>query len=149
MTVNTALLSPCGLYCGVCGFRLAYKEDDAALKEKLGRAYGVPPETIACEGCRSDAPFAFCASCAIRACANGKGYEGCHQCGEFPCALIEAFPFVEARKRMKADVPEWRELGTEAWVAKQEAKYRCAKCGAALFRGAKRCRVCKEPAGLD
>lgn len=33
------LLSPCGLYCGVCGIYLAHKEDNWKFKEVLARYY--------------------------------------------------------------------------------------------------------------
>jgi hypothetical protein len=145
MTVDRALLAPCGLYCGACGIRIADAENDAALKEKLARAYGLEPRQIACEGCLSDKRFEFCAACAIRSCAQGKGLEGCFQCAEFPCERINAFPFAEARERMLRAVPLWKELGTERWVAQEEKRHRCPSCGAKSFRGARRCRVCKEP----
>ena len=46
-------------------------------------------------------------------------------------------------------IPRWREIGTEAWVAEEEQRYLCPGCGAKLFRGAKRCRECKQQVDLD
>ena len=148
MTVENAMLAPCGLYCGVCGIRLAHAENDSVLKEKLARAYGVEPEQIACEGCLSDRCFVYCEACAIRSCAQAEELEGCHQCTEFPCERIDAFPFEVGKRTILRAVPAWKELGTELWVAQEESRYRCSKCGAKTFRGERRCRACREPLEL-
>jgi len=50
---------------------------------------------------------------------------------------------------MMRAIPQWREMGTEKWVAAEEARYQCPQCGLKLFRGAKRCRECKTPVDLD
>jgi hypothetical protein len=47
------LAAPCGLYCGVCSIRIAHRDDNLKLKERLSAAYGVRPEEIRCEGCLS------------------------------------------------------------------------------------------------
>jgi len=46
-------------------------------------------------------------------------------------------------------IPEWRELGTEKWVAAEEKRYHCPECGNSIFRGAKRCNKCKNPVNVD
>jgi hypothetical protein len=47
------LAAPCGLYCGACSIRIAHRDDNHKLKERLSAAYGVHPEEIRCEGCFS------------------------------------------------------------------------------------------------
>jgi hypothetical protein len=141
---NKELLSPCGLYCGVCGIYYADKKDDAALKIKFAAAYGDTPDKIACNGCLSSSPYWFCKSCPIKSCTSGKGIEGCHQCGEFPCSTIESFPIPEARKNMLRAIPRWRELGTEKWIMEEENLFTCKKCGSLNFRGGRKCRQCGE-----
>jgi len=89
--MNTELLAPCGLYCGVCGVYIASRDNNQKLKDKLAKAYGVTPEQIACKGCLSDEKFVYCQACGIRACIMEKKYEGCHQCEEFPCKLIDRY----------------------------------------------------------
>ncbi len=103
------------------------------------------PGDIQCRGCMSDLVFKYCRVCPIRECALGKKLEGCYQCPEFPCAHIQKFPFPAGKQEILAAVPEWRKLGTEKWVAGQEAKHVCPKCGSKTFRGARRCPKCKEP----
>ncbi|MBI4966348.1 MAG: DUF3795 domain-containing protein [Desulfomonile tiedjei] len=147
--VNKDLLAPCGLYCGVCGILMAHRDNNSKFKEILAGFYGVTPDDIACEGCLSEKRFKFCEECAIRSCVNEKHYESCHQCGDFPCAFIDNFPVPVGKKVILRAIPTWRELGTEKWVEQEEIRYHCPHCGNALFRGAKRCRNCKEPVDRD
>ena len=147
--INKDVLAPCGLYCGVCGILMAHRDNNSKFKEILAGFYGVSPDEIACKGCLSDERFKFCEECQIRSCTEGKNYEGCHQCGDFPCDLIENFPVPVGKKVILRSIPARRELGTEKWVQQEEMRYHCPQCGSELFRGAKRCRNCKEPVDQD
>ena len=118
-------------------------------RKKLAEVYGCTPADVACEGCRSELRFKYCEVCAIRDCAFGKGLDGCHECEYFPCDLIEGFPFPAAKDEMLRSVPRWRRLGTEEWVAGEEARYSCTECGEPLFRGARRCRSCGAAFSVD
>jgi hypothetical protein len=149
VVVNKELLAPCGLYCGVCGVLMAHRDDNLKFKERLSTVYGCSPEEIVCNGCLSDTRFKYCRQCPIRSCAQEKNLEGCHQCSDFPCGLIAEFPLAVGKQVILRAVPAWRELGTEQWVQEEETRYHCPHCGTALFRGAKRCRTCKEPVDLD
>ena len=149
MAVNQNLLAPCGLYCGVCGVYVAHRDNNQKFKERLATVYGVGPEDVRCRGCLSDEPFGYCRVCPIKSCAGEKGYQGCHQCEGFPCELIEQFPLPVGKRVIMRAIPQWREMGTEKWVEAEEARYHCPQCGSALFRGAKRCRECKEPVDRD
>jgi hypothetical protein len=149
MKIKQELLAPCGLYCGVCTIMMAHRDNNQKLKERLASAYGVSPEEICCEGCLSSQVFPYCNTCAIKSCTRDKGYEGCHQCSEFPCDHIDNFPFPVGRKVILRAIPQWRELGTEKWVEAEEKRYQCPHCGEKLFRGAKRCRNCQEAVNLD
>jgi hypothetical protein len=147
--VNKDLVAPCGLYCGVCGIRIAHRENNEKFKGKLAAFYGVQAEDIACEGCKSTERFMYCRTCQIRTCAEEKYYEGCYQCPDFPCDHIESFPVPVGKKVILRAVPAWRELGTEKWVEAEEKRYMCPHCGGNLFRGAKRCGSCKEVVDQD
>lgn len=163
MTVNRELLSPCGLYCGVCAIYLAHRDDNAKLKERLLSLYqgGTPGKgklpnseqltinDIRCRGCLSDDRFMHCEQCEIRACATGKAYAGCHECGDFPCRFIEDFPMTIGKKVIIRSVPYRREFGTERWVYDEERRYYCPSCGNKVFRGAMKCNKCKLPLDLD
>jgi predicted RNA-binding Zn-ribbon protein involved in translation (DUF1610 family) len=149
MGFSPELLAPCGLYCGLCAIMIADRDENAALKEKLAGLYGVTVDDLHCKGCKSDAKFGYCQFCPIRNCTEERGFEGCYQCDEWPCNLIEQFPMPVGKKVMMRVVPAWKELGTEAWVESELEHYRCPSCGQAQFRGAKRCRNCKTDLALD
>ncbi len=151
MKINEEWLAPCGLYCGVCGIMMADRDNNEKFRERLCAVYGTKPEDIRCKGCMApeDDVFLFCKSCPIKTCTSEKGYQGCHQCDDFPCDHINQFPLDVGKKVMLRAIPQWREWGTEKWVEEEEKRYHCPNCGYALFRGAKRCRSCKEPVDLD
>jgi predicted RNA-binding Zn-ribbon protein involved in translation (DUF1610 family) len=151
MDVDRNLVSPCGLYCGVCAIRIATVDDNEKFRERLAPVYGVKPEELHCEGCLApvEKVWAYCKVCPIKTCAGERGYEGCHQCDEWPCAPIESFPIPVGKKVIMRAIPRWREVGTETWVEEEEKRYKCPSCGAQLFRGAKRCRECKETVSVD
>jgi len=149
MNINNELLSPCGLYCGVCGVLIAHRENNQKFKERLSTVYGVLADEIHCQGCMSDEPFVFCRTCPIKTCTKERGYAGCHECSDFPCEHINNFPVEVGKKVILRAVPRWREVGTEKWVEEEEQRYICPECGNKLFRGAKRCRNCKQPVDSD
>jgi len=163
MLVNPELISPCGLYCGVCAILIAHRDRNQKFKEGLVRLYqgGVPgkgalpncerltTEDIRCSGCRSDDRFMHCRQCEIRDCAKRKGIAGCHRCDEFPCSFIDAFPMAIGKKVILRAVPERRAMGTADWVRAEEARYHCPACGNKVFRGAMECNRCKAKLDLD
>ena len=140
--MNSELVSPCGLYCGVCGIYRATVNNDEQLKEKLAKAYGDTPDKMNCRGCRSDSVYWYCAVCTIKDCTKEKGYLGCHQCDCFPCDKIENFPVPEGKSNILRAIPLWRKLGDEAFIKSEEDLFTCTQCGAQLFRGARKCRKC-------
>ncbi len=157
MAINANFLSPCGLYCGVCGVYYATRDDNHTFLEKLLEMYRakmpglekVSVDDLRCEGCLSENPSFFCKACAIKDCTRGRGYAGCHECAEFPCAHIENFPMPVGKQVILRAVPYRREHGTEKWVRDEEARYVCPECANRIFRGAKRCNKCKTPLDLD
>ena len=163
MKINPELVSPCGLYCGVCAIYIAHRDNNQKFKERLLALYkgGVPGkgglpnsenltiEDIRCRGCLSDERFMHCQQCDIRACAEKKNYTGCHQCDEFPCAHIDNMPMAVGKKVIMRAIPYRREVGSEKWVVDEEARYSCPKCDNKVFRGAVKCNRCKEHLDLD
>jgi len=164
MKTDTFLLGPCGLYCGVCAIYIAHRDNNLKLKERLVALYkgGIPGkgtlpgsenltvDDIRCNGCLSDDVFMYCRQCDIKNCTKEKGYSGCHQCDEFPCHFItDEFPMAVGKKVILRAVPHWREVGTEKFIADEEARYICPECGNKVFRGAVKCNRCKIKLDLD
>jgi hypothetical protein len=164
MNINPDFISPCGLYCGVCGIYIAHRDNNLKFKKRLVDLYqgevpggkGILPncetlsvEDIKCRGCLSDDQFMHCRQCEIRECTREKGYTGCHQCPEFPCRHIENFPMTVGKKVILRVIPYWREVGTEKWIGDEEARYICPKCGHKVFRGVVTCNQCKAKLDLD
>lgn len=136
------LFAPCGTYCGVCPYLLAYKNKDERLKEKLAKSIGIKSEDIICEGCNSDVPFFFCKECRIRSCVNKKGFESCVDCEDYPCRRIEKFPFQAFLKREKWDVTYRKKYGKEKWFAKTIEMNTCSSCQSLNHWRARICKSC-------
>jgi len=163
VATNPDFISPCGLYCGVCAIYIAYRDNNSKLKERLVNLYkggtpgkGILPnsetlsvEDIRCCGCLSDERFMHCRQCEIRNCTKEKGYTGCHECDDFPCAFIDNFSMAVGKKVILRAVPYRREHGAEQWIIAEEARYHCPQCGKQAFRGAMRCNQCKADLDLD
>jgi hypothetical protein len=142
---------------------MAHRDNNEKFKARLASLYkggvsgkGVLPnsetltaEDIRCNGCLSNELFMHCQQCEIRACARERGFIGCHQCSEFPCRHVEGFPMTVGKKVILRAIPHWREVGTEKWVADEEARYVCPGCGNRVFRGAVKCNRCQAPLDLD
>ncbi len=161
--MNKELMGPCGLYCGVCAIYIADRDNNLKFKERLVNLYkgGVPGkgtlpgsealtvEDITCSGCMSGHLFKYCQICEIRDCTQKKGYAGCHECSEFPCALIENFPMTVGKKVILRAIPRIREVGVDRFIEEEEARYYCPECGNRVFRGVVRCNRCKTTLDLD
>lgn len=154
---NKELMAPCGLYCGACGVYIATRDKNEKFRSVMGNLYGTKPEETACLGCMQPDPpkrlYAFCQNCQIRNCIRDKAFYSCHQCGEWPCDLINNFGLATGVNVMKRTIPIWREKAAELgdedgsveWARSECERYHCPTCGDPLFRGAQRCRNCKEP----
>jgi hypothetical protein len=150
-------LAPCGLYCGVCRIHQATQENDLAYLERLAKVYArrfpeiasVPAGELLCDGCLSPRRFPTCQECAIRECCQQKGYEGCHECLDFPCGRVHEFPMPVGRRVIMRAVHYRRAHGTEQWVLAEEKRYQCPGCGQKLFRGARQCRHCGAAVDVD
>ncbi|MEN8135119.1 MAG: DUF3795 domain-containing protein [Thermodesulfobacteriota bacterium] len=157
MEINPAHISPCGLYCGVCGVYQATQDRNQKFlkvllkmyKASLSGADHLTTEDLLCDGCRSERRSFFCRTCSIRDCSNEKKISGCHECNRFPCEHIKNFLVPTGKKVILRSIPYRRRNGTRKWIEDEEARYLCPGCNNKLFRGAKHCGECRKPVSLD
>lgn len=163
MKINPACISPCSLYCDVCAIRIANRDNNQKLKQKLVDLYkggipgkGVLPncenltvDDIHCKGCLSDDRFMHCHQCDIRDCVTEKRIEGCHKCDNFPCSHIDNFPMTVGKTVILRSVPLRKKEGLQQWIRKEEKRYYCPDFGNKVFRGVRQCNQCKVPLELD
>jgi hypothetical protein len=140
----------CGLYCGACRSRLASERKDSAVLEQTAQTVSkllgktVTSDDMYCEGCQSDIRTIHCRSCAIRECAFSKGLTHCSQCGDFPCKRLvefnqDAYPH---HHEVLKNIERIREIGIDAWLEEQRARWHCPDCGSASCWYADTCPDC-------
>ena len=149
MKINPDFASPCGLYCGVCAIYIAHRDNNLKFKAGLLNLYKGNVQGKGTLPNSENLSFMHCRQCEIKACAEEKGYAGCHECDEFPCQHIEDFPMAVGKKVILRAVPYRREVGTEKWIEDEEARYVCPECGNKVFRGVVKCNQCKAELDLD
>lgn len=112
------LTAPCGLDCFNCGSYVENITDEH--RAKVAKARNMPPEEVACAGCRNLKGKVVYAQgdCASWACAQAKGVDYCFQCGDFPCASLAptaqgaSFPH-----NMKVyNLCRMKKLGLDGWI---------------------------------
>jgi hypothetical protein len=82
------LIACCGFDCAICEARIATMANDYDLRAKKAEQWNkqynrtdITPEMINCTGCLEPGPkIGHCQRCAIRNCANSKGYKTCAAC---------------------------------------------------------------------
>ena len=138
------LIAPCGYYCGVCPYLMAYKDKNEKLKSKLAKGLGIKIDDIKCEGCRSENPFFFCQQCRLKKCVEKKDIESCAECDEFPCKKVERFPVKEFINRVKWDVNYRKQHGKEKWISKTIELNTCPECNTLNHWQARVCKSCNN-----
>ena len=114
------MIAPCGLDCSLCSHAL--RKDDP------------------CPGCNGpdENKPEFCSKrCGIVLCEKRKknGYRFCDECADFPCEDVmekenryaDKYPLFESPIQNIRDI---REMGMEAFLAKEREQWSCRECGA-------------------
>jgi len=141
--VDTPLAGACGLYCGACPIYRMYEDQDTERLERAAReVFHCQPEEIRCEGCRGPVDCLWTPNCRIVACIQERGIIFCHECADFPCDDLSAF------SADRSDIPlsnlrRLAEVGLAAWLAEQEARWRCPACGKPVDIYSETCRACE------
>lgn len=132
----------CGLYCGACDALLATERGTV---EALAKEWRRPASAVACRGCKTNVNSVFCRECKVKTCATAHAVETCIDCGDYPCQRLIAFrdqhPHHGAALR---NLERRREVGKEAWLDEQRARWSCLGCGRAFSWYEERCQACGE-----
>ena len=139
---DTTLAGACGLYCGACAIYRMYKDQDTEQLERAAReVFRCRPDDIRCDGCRGPLDHHWSPECRFLACTRERGITFCHECADFSCDDLSAFsadhhdiPLTNLRRLAK--------VGLAAWLAEQEARWRCPACGKPVDIYSETCRAC-------
>jgi RecJ-like exonuclease len=95
------MIAACGLDCSSCPAYVNRNTTDQEVLEKVAAEWSdqlhqeIKPENVPCDGCQLVGEVRlspYCYTCAIRACAHGKGYVTCAECGEYEaCTTLQKF----------------------------------------------------------
>jgi hypothetical protein len=132
LTMQTKLIAPCGMNCGIClGYLLR--------KEK-------------CHGCNDDNKYktAGCVKCRIKNCVKLKDSKSkfCFDCDQFPCARIK---HLDKRYKTKYEMSmienleNIKKLGIRKFVKNEKLRWTCTECGGTICVHKKYCVSCKKP----
>jgi hypothetical protein len=142
---DETLVGVCGLYCGTCPIYRMYKDEDTERLERAAReTFHCKPEEIVCEGCHGPIECLWSPECRIRTCALERGLGSCCECSDLPCDELSAFS-ADRRDIPIANLRRVAEIGLEAWVAEQDARWRCPACGKPVDIYSETCRACRTP----
>lgn len=101
------MISYCGLVCTDCpAYAATRKGDEEALKAVAAewtRDFGVEisPESVLCDGCRSDTGRVceYSATCPVRTCGVERGHDTCAECPDYACERLRVCPAYRSRGR--------------------------------------------------
>jgi hypothetical protein len=123
------MTAPCGRDCFNCPFYLANTSEQ--LRETLAKRLTIAPEKISCDGCRDCEGncdvlkyYGFSGKCKIYQCVSHRNHEFCHECGDFPCILLQ--PVADRAEKFPHNLKVFnlcriKNVGLEKW-AREEAK---------------------------
>ena len=89
------MIAYCGLNCAKCPAYIATQADDDRMRADCAQFFNqkykmnVKPESVNCDGCRSDRTLYFCTTCNVRKCAREKKLDSCALCSDFICSKVE------------------------------------------------------------
>ena len=130
------MTAPCGLDCFNCHFYLARKDKEAMnMVEKLSKEYDIPVDIMLCKGCRSHNGriplqkhvFGEAHRCAAYECSQGKGFEYCGDCDEFPCDNLH--PYADKASDLPHNIKVFnlcliKKMGLEEWAKTKASEVR-------------------------
>ena len=141
------LAAVCGLFCPSCIIYIGARET-APRRAAIARSMGLEPETIRCDGCRSENRFSYCSTCQIVACAQGRGIDFCSNCSGYPCTKLQEFQNAYPHR---LELWPWLDriaaVGYETWFDEMLERFSCPECGTINSAYHLVCRVCGKSPG--
>ena len=130
------MTAPCGLDCFNCHFYLARKDKEAmSTVKQLSEEFNIPVEIMLCKGCRSHNGriplqkhvFGDAHRCAAYECSQGKGFENCGDCDEFPCDNLH--PYADKASDLPHNIKVFNlclinKMGLEEWARTKASEVR-------------------------
>jgi hypothetical protein len=155
---DSRLISRCGIYCGACYIYRA-ERDGGKLLDEVSRRFGVPKEAIKCNGCSAsvEEQWRNCQNCGYKTCQSRRGVENCAQCSGFDVCPdynhIEAFT-AKRDEDIRGSLRRINAGEGDTWLAAQDERWRCPKCGQLLSWYDNTCRTCgrklrEKPVTMD
>ena len=126
--MNSMLIAPCGMNCGIC---MAYLRDKNH-----------------CPGCKcEDIDKKYCLHCRIKNCEKIAKLDQkfCFGCDKFPCLRLRQ---LDKRYRTKygmsmiENLNSIREIGLDEFVANEWDRWKCPGCGGVICVHKKNCIYC-------
>jgi hypothetical protein len=136
--VNKILIAPCGMNCAICAGYLAYSHN---LKKVRGKIHH-------CIGCRlRNKQCSFIKGrCKNKRLVNGKN-KFCYACSYFPCPSLKT---IDQRYRQRynmsmiENLKYIKENGLKRFLAKEDKKWLCKKCGDIICCHNGKCYSCDK-----
>lgn len=122
--MDEVLIAPCGMNCGICSGYLALKNDV--------RSKGV--RMPYCAGCRPRGKQCAFLKKRCNLLISGQ-IQYCYECDDFPCRNLQHIDKryrTSFRMSMIENLEDIRENGIEAFLKREEEKWRCPECGAVI-----------------
>lgn len=139
----------CGLLCDVCSLYIG-SHFDRARNERLSEKFGIAPQDMECDGCRSEVNASFCKSCDFKLCVAQKGIDFCFECGDYPCEKLKEF---QASKPHRIELWDYnnkiKESGFEKFREDTLPDYQCQNCGAINSTYDLKCYKCGNDPGSN
>lgn len=129
--MDTQLIAPCGMNCGIC---MAYLRDKNI-----------------CFGCwnEDENKRNHCKTCSIRNCSFLQATDSkfCFECAKFPCARLKQ---LDKRYRLKYHMSMIENLmniekhGLESFVFQEKERWKCGTCGGTVCVHTGICLSCRH-----
>jgi len=136
MQMDKGLISPCGMYCGLCSSYLAYINQIPRQRGKFSHCRGCRPRDKQCSWLKKRCDL-----------LRNHTVQYCYECPSYPCGELEHISN-RYRTRYGLDFLESlalaRDQGEDALLDELEARFACQHCGGLRSIHSGKCFACDE-----